>query len=283
MFQINVEYKRPKLLEFVGSNVSQTGIIYGYKEPDCIILTSGGKHAESYGYEDRRNEDGSWYYIGRGDGGDQDPNKRPNWYLTNREKTVLLFSAREPTANERKANNSRSKYYKFEGFFEVISWTIIIPYEGPRKGDKLVQYHLIPLENIYNVQYDTEALLLVREKLNLRDFKKKIQARSKRVSKDSHLTIVEYRARSLEVKLYALDRANGKCENCNKPGPFLDTNGIPFLEVHHINSLCDDGPDELDNVVAVCPNCHREAHFGKRRVAIKEYLIRTIGEKESKI
>lgn len=38
--------------------------------------------------------------------------------------------------------------------------------------------------------------------------------------------------------------------------------GQRYLEAHHIVALACDGPDTVENVVALCPNHHREAHFG---------------------
>jgi 5-methylcytosine-specific restriction enzyme A len=61
----------------------------------------------------------------------------------------------------------------------------------------------------------------------------------------------------------ALARSNGKCEVCQKPAPFARrSNGTPYLEIHHRQRLADDGEDTLENVFALCPNCHRKAHFG---------------------
>ena len=34
----------------------------------------------------------------------------------------------------------------------------------------------------------------------------------------------------------------------------------PFLEVHHIEFLSNGGDDSIDNVSALCPNCHRKMH-----------------------
>jgi len=62
----------------------------------------------------------------------------------------------------------------------------------------------------------------------------------------------------------ALDRANGCCERCKNPAPFMKaTDGSPYLEVHHLTPLSQGGEDSLNNVVALCPNCHRELHFGQ--------------------
>ena len=74
------------------------------------------------------------------------------------------------------------------------------------------------------------------------------------------------------VKADVLDRANGVCELCGEPAPFKKDNVIPFLEVHHIVPLAEEGSDTVDNAVALCPNCHREAHYGKSRVSIRESL-----------
>ena len=38
--------------------------------------------------------------------------------------------------------------------------------------------------------------------------------------------------------------------------------GTPYLEVHHKIPLAKDGEDTIENAEALCPNCHREKHFG---------------------
>lgn len=60
----------------------------------------------------------------------------------------------------------------------------------------------------------------------------------------------------------ARTRAAGKCEHCHQPAPFVTAAGLPFLEVHHIAPLSQNGPDHGSNVLALCPNCHRMAHHG---------------------
>jgi 5-methylcytosine-specific restriction protein A len=34
------------------------------------------------------------------------------------------------------------------------------------------------------------------------------------------------------------------------------------LEVHHKKQLSEGGEDTVENAIALCPNCHREAHYG---------------------
>ena len=66
--------------------------------------------------------------------------------------------------------------------------------------------------------------------------------------------------RSQALKLYVLARSGGICEGCASEAPFKTKKG-PFLECHHLHRLADGGPDHPENVVAVCPNCHRRAHY----------------------
>jgi 5-methylcytosine-specific restriction protein A len=74
---------------------------------------------------------------------------------------------------------------------------------------------------------------------------------------------VEVFIRNPDVVAETLHRAGGICETCRKPAPFnRKTSGKPYLEVHHRVRLADGGLDTVDNAIAVCPNCHREAHYG---------------------
>jgi len=71
---------------------------------------------------------------------------------------------------------------------------------------------------------------------------------------------------------FALNRANGVCEYCNTFAPFLDKKSMPYLEAHHILPLAEHGEDEWYNMVALCPNCHRNAHVGIDSQHIRETL-----------
>ncbi len=68
--------------------------------------------------------------------------------------------------------------------------------------------------------------------------------------------------RNPHVIAEVLERAGGKCERCKEPAPFIKkSSGEPYLEVHHIIRLADDGDDMVENAVALCPNCHRHEHY----------------------
>lgn len=67
--------------------------------------------------------------------------------------------------------------------------------------------------------------------------------------------------RNPDVIAEVLQRANGVCEKCRKPAPFVRASDLsPYLEVHHKVPLAEGGEDTVINSVALCPNCHREYH-----------------------
>ena len=82
--------------------------------------------------------------------------------------------------------------------------------------------------------------------------------------------------RDASVKAWVLREANGNCECCSRPAPFMTTDGTPFLEVHHVRQLADQGSDTITNAVALCPNCHRELHYGQNGLVLVEHLYRDI-------
>lgn len=76
------------------------------------------------------------------------------------------------------------------------------------------------------------------------------------------VTTVAYK-RNPDVVVEVLHRANGRCERCQKAAPFIrKSDGTPYLEVHHKVQLAENGEDTVENAEALCPNCHREQHFG---------------------
>lgn len=69
--------------------------------------------------------------------------------------------------------------------------------------------------------------------------------------------------RNADVIVEVLERAQGHCEECKEPAPFISrAKNEPYLEVHHKVRLADGGDDTVENAVALCPNCHRKLHFG---------------------
>lgn len=69
--------------------------------------------------------------------------------------------------------------------------------------------------------------------------------------------------RNPDVVAETLHNAVGRCGCCGKRGPFeRRSDGSRYLEVHHKVPLAKGGEDTLENAIALCPNCHREMHYG---------------------
>jgi hypothetical protein len=79
-------------------------------------------------------------------------------------------------------------------------------------------------------------------------------------------------SRNPRVRGAVLRRADGRCEFCGQLG-FVKPDGTRYLESHHVIALASDGEDRVTNVIALCPNDHREAHFGERREEIEVQMI----------
>lgn len=76
-------------------------------------------------------------------------------------------------------------------------------------------------------------------------------------------SIVKTYKRNPDVVAEVLINAKGLCGSCGKGAPFTrKKDNTPYLEVHHIKQLAKGGEDTVENAIALCPNCHREKHYG---------------------
>ncbi len=87
--------------------------------------------------------------------------------------------------------------------------------------------------------------------------------------------------RSHALRVYVLRRANGACEGCGQPAPFATPDGHPFLEAHHTRRLSDGGPDDPRWVIAICPNCHRRAHYATDATTFNDNIKLKLGDLET--
>lgn len=77
-----------------------------------------------------------------------------------------------------------------------------------------------------------------------------------------------YFPRDRKVRATVLRLSRGICEqrDCNEARPYPG-----FLDVHHILGV--EKSDRVENCVALCPNCHREAHFAPDSDGINRALL----------
>ncbi len=84
------------------------------------------------------------------------------------------------------------------------------------------------------------------------------------------------RERNSVIAEYVRYRANGICDCCGEPAPFISRSGKPYLEVHHIKELSAGGEDSIYNTAAICPNCHAEVTHGQRKDELNFSLAASI-------
>lgn len=112
---------------------------------------------------------------------------------------------------------------------------------------------------------ELETNFTIAVQRSLTDSSSKRQNRLREAPKIPNRTAVVLYAfeRNADVVAEVLLRAMGKCERCKATAPFLRRKDrTPYLEVHHVIQLANGGEDTVENAKALCPNCHRELHYG---------------------
>lgn len=89
--------------------------------------------------------------------------------------------------------------------------------------------------------------------------------------------------RNRQIVKQALENSNYQCDIDNKHITFITKNNKPYMEAHHLIPLSTQGLfnttglDSVANVVCLCPNCHRNLHYGKD---IKPMLEKLFNERK---
>lgn len=254
-FHIGDTYHRRDNLASHGGNW-QSGIISSKDSPYVFIIT--GNRGKDFGYVDEFLDDSTFRYSGQGTEGDMD------WRFANRVIRDHRELGKEIHVFE-KTDMSYMVGYRGEYEYENHDW---VPLED-ENGDfrDAILFELVPIGGrTVNIQRDLETKS-VKEL-----YADACVAAPQEVSSDqlescgskgtSRKSGTQYN-RSEVVKEFARQSADGVCQGCGEMAPFESKNGRPFLEIHHLRMLGDEGVDHPDNVIALCPNCHRRVHEGK--------------------
>ncbi len=154
---------------------------------------------------------------------------------------------------------------EFHGLFNSIAEAQAIElFRADHQDFQTIISFLGDNKSIINIQklIDYESKAIAISKKDTSEARKQRMSSSDKRPKRLRVYSYTYR-RNADVVVEALLRADGACEVCKNSAPFARvSDGTPFLEVHHIKSLADGGEDTMDNVIALCPNCHREKHYG---------------------
>ncbi|QSA97310.1 HNH endonuclease signature motif containing protein [Methylococcus sp. EFPC2] len=127
-----------------------------------------------------------------------------------------------------------------------------------RKKKRLSEFWVGKIAQAANEQFQNAVLSALRDKPEMR--RKRLET-AQVIPNKIGIVSVSF-ARNPDVVAEVLFRANGYCEFCKNPAPFTRrADNSPYLEVHHIKMLAEGGEDTVANAVALCPNCHRQAHY----------------------
>lgn len=124
---------------------------------------------------------------------------------------------------------------------------------------KAINWYLTPSQESYEEDFRNKVSeSLAQGSSQRRDRLKTAPKKPEKIT----VTTVSY-IRNPDVVAEVLSRAQGVCERCGGDAPFIRRKDqTPYLEVHHIKQLSKGGDDTVENAIALCPNCHREQHFG---------------------
>lgn len=258
-FEIGGIYKRQEDIHIPFGGSWQSGISSSARAPAIFLFT--GESGEQYGYKDEFDASGVFTYTGEGQVGHM---------LVKGGNLAISRHAADGKALHLFRSLGKRKGQQYLGEFSCsdVEWR-----EGPdREGQlrKIVVFHLVPVARINDA---AGADVEVPPPNNMTEARRMaIEAVTATETAAPGQSIRLIYQRSQKVRQYVLMRANGICEACRAPAPFLRANGTPYLEPHHINRLSDGGLDHPKFVGAVCPTCHREIHYGERGAEKNEQL-----------
>ena len=227
----------------------QSGIAPSAEWPLVFLFT--GQSGERYGYEDRWTEDGVFLYTGEGQVGDME------FARGNRAVRDHAEEGRDLHLFESLGKGEGCRYL---GTFACPTYELRRGADRNADDRRIIVFHLVQPTGVQPQEPPLEPSPTAVPVDRLR--KDAYEAASEAVDAAPREAKRLYRRRSAAVRAYVLARAAGVCEACGSPAPFRRVDGNPYLEPHHTRRLSDGGPDHPRWVGAVCPNCHREIHYG---------------------
>lgn len=134
--------------------------------------------------------------------------------------------------------------------------------EGSSKWFQLAKTDFVQMNTMDDIAAELESKVIESSRSPSSNRQKRLSKAPKKPNKRVVTTTVY--DRNPDVIAEVLEIANGICGECGNKAPFKRrSNQKPYLEVHHKIRLADGGDDTVENAIALCPNCHREMHFGQ--------------------
>jgi 5-methylcytosine-specific restriction enzyme A len=273
LFEVGGLYRRGDLHDQYGGQ-RQGGISTPAEEPFIMLFTSD--RGQAYGYHDGWDADGLFRYPGEGQVGDM-AFLRGNAAIRDHAaqgKDLHLF------------DYERKGQVRYRGQMVCAGYTLVdgVP---DRNGDprQAIMFYLMEATTLATEmatelpprESDNEIL---PAEASLEQLRAIALGEAQRPMNPREAKRWLYR-RSEAVRQYVLRRAAGFCEGCGQEAPFVTEAGGPYLEPHHVRRLSDGGPDHPAWVIALCPNCHRHAHYGRDHEVFNRSLIAKLASRES--
>lgn len=164
-------------------------------------------------------------------------------------------------------------YYKTDAFNHFI----VAVYNGVELISDLIQ-----IRNWEN-ELEQKEIQLVEEfekdNLNKRDLLKKIED-----IENEHSELVTVKGKRYKRHNYLMclikKYRNYKCQFCSTK--IRKSNGEYYIEACHIKPKAKGGLDKLENILVLCPNCHKRFDYGTReeeKLVNSKYSVKLNGEK----
>ncbi|MCZ6547117.1 MAG: HNH endonuclease [Deltaproteobacteria bacterium] len=266
MFDIGRTYKRREIHAKHGGQ-QQGGISTPKGRPYLLLFSGAG---QEYGYRDGWDDDGVFLYSGEGQVGNMD--------FTGGNKAIRDHArdGKDPHLFEQVSVGQ----VRYLGCFVCCTWNFRQAKDKAGRSRRAIVFHLVPMElaGESGPSSASAATQLPLDLQPLEELRKKALASASQAEESSPKRAKRsYYERSEHIRTYVLKRAGGVCEVCEKVAPFHRKDGSPYLEPHHTRRLSDGGPDHPRWVGAVCPNCHREIHYGVKGKPLNRRLEERLG------
>lgn len=230
-------YKRADLHSRFGGS-ENAGIVPSRKEPVILLFHTKEKVQQFY-QDDYDPAEGVYRYSGQGTFGDME------WNSAN-------------LAVKNHNEDGRDLYFferaqRKDGLWRLYGVMQCTGYKIERRNDKngvsrdAIVFSLMLISDTAASNSEFPSTIDGSKRLDSGDLRK-AALECQKTPKEKRLSTREVYERSLTIKAYALNRSAGRCESCLEAAPFITVAGRPYLEVHHIKRLADEGLERVDRV-----------------------------------
>ncbi|MFX1284514.1 MAG: HNH endonuclease [Promethearchaeota archaeon] len=221
-------------------------------------------------YIDHFDETGNFHCTGEGQAGNQSLTKGNKAIYESKQSGKLIFLFKKHNEGGKWEFMGQMGFNDFytsqqpdkDGNIRLVYVFILELYQYPLERLKIPEIYREVEET--DIKYSIEELnkLILQENEKMKKFKPRMRIRKER-------TKIEYQR---SVNLFSLlKKKYQNCQICDKRH-FIKRNDELYSEVHHIIPYNISHDDSQENILVICPNCHRKLHYAKLKERRKLYL-----------